>query len=1124
MEMKIIFQMLLFALITNIYAQLPCAFIKNASVENDLPAFSVAIGEEGTVFVGCDDGLRAYSYDGESFELKAQISNGGTARDIAIGSDGTIFVANAWDGLRAYSFNGENLVNTAHVQDDGEAWGVAIGPGGTVFVADTWDGLRAYRYNGSSFVGSGHYNNNYESRDVVVGPDSTVFLANAWGGLHAFSFNGTSFTHTASVATGGDDGEALKIEIGSSGTIFLGNSRDGLRAYTYNGSSFTNTAHIDTGGEAWDIAINSEGTVFLANNFDGLRSFIYDGNSFLNTAHVNVGNNACDLAIDSGGTVFLVSEWEGVFSYTYTGYGGIPFFFVIPNYCFRNNTYDASIRGVNTQFSEGSGISKIWMSKNELDIQATNFQVTSNTSIDAEFDIPSDAPVGLWDISIESSIDTVISQNKYINVALEDNYALQFDGNNGFVRIPSHNSLNMANSSVSLTAWIKSSGSSNGEQVIIEHANYWESTGSYQLTSWESNRIRFSFTNINDDLDYDINFNDGKWHHIVGMLDTDDNKASLYYDGVLVVEKTVYREIGTSIAPTFIGCRGGIDQFFNGEIDEVQIWNKALTLEEIRATMYCHLTGSEDGLNGYWPFNEGTANTVNDLTKNDNNGTVQGATWVGSGAPIGTILIFCYPNYAHQNNNFFPLIQGTNTHFSEGIKNIWLSREGRTIDATRYNSVNNTQTNAKFYIPSEATPGHWGINVETTADSIISMPFGIDVLPPPSVSSQISSTSSWLRSVYALDAETCWSVGNDGSIQKTTNSGITWESQNSGTSDILYSTFFVDGETGWAVGQYGTILSTINGGENWHTQNSGTSDNLQAVYFIAPTTGWAVGRSGTVLKTTNGGTNWVPQNSEITSWLYSICFVDANRGWIVGSNGTIVNTVDGGEIWEQQISSTTNYLSSVCFYDSDTGWAAGSNGTILKTTDGGNNWTSKSSGTTEWLKSIFFIDNQVGWAVGTGGVLVMTLDGGESWSTRKTWTNKTLSSVYYAADHAGWIVGETGTVLSMVMSNLATAIEEKNIMTSYPESFELFQNYPNPFNPTTTINYQLPVSNYIDLSIFNLLGQKVVTLVSKRQRAGFYRVEWNGTDQFGQKVSSGIYVYKLETDTEVQVRKMILIK
>jgi len=1123
--MKVIYLLIIFVVITNSYAQLPQTFIKNTSVHNNNAAYDVAIGSDGTIFVAYEDGLRAYIYDGTLFTNTAHIYNGGEATDLAIGSDGTIFLANMDDGLRAYTYDGDSFINTAHRNNEGGAKGVALGADGTVFLANLWGGLRAYRYTGSSFVNTGHIYTGDDPHDVAVGPDGTVFVANYWDGLRAYSYNGSSFTNTAHIYNGGNsDGRAFKVEVDSNGTIFLGNANDGLRAYTYNGSSFTNTAHINNGGEAWGIAINSDGTVFLANDIDGLRAYIYDGSSFRNTAHIDNGNYARDLAIGSDGTVFLASLWDGVFSYTYTGYGDIPFFFVSPNFCFRNNTYSASIRGINTHFSDDGGVSKIWMSKDPINIQSTNFQVTNNTSMVVEFDIPSDVPVGLWDISIETSIDSVISLNSAVEVVLEGNYALQFDGTNDYVTIPAHDSLNMANSSVSLSAWIKSSESSYDEGVIIEHDNIWDNSGSYQLTSWESNHLKFGFSNINEDIEYTINFTDGKWHHIVGMLDSENNKARLYYDGVLVVEKTVNREIGTSIAPTYIGSRSGEDQFFKGEIDEVRIWKKALTLLEIKTNMYSHLTGTEEGLVGYWPFNEGTASSVNDLTGNNAHGTVHGAKWVGSGAPMGTVIIFCHPNYGFQNHNFFTLIQGTNTHFSSGIKDIWLSNEDRTIAASRYNFNSNTKINAKFYIPPDATQDQWAINVETTVDSVITMPFGIDVLPPPSVTSQKSSTSSWLRSVYALNAETCWSVGNDGSIQKTTDNGINWEPQDSGISDVLYSTFFVDGETGWAVGQYGTILSTTNGGEDWNTQNSGTSNNLQAVYFIEPSTGWAVGRSGTILKTTDGGTNWVPQNSELSSWLYSICFMNATNGWAVGSNGTILNTTDGGEIWEGQISSTSNYLSSVYFYDSDTGWVAGSNGTILKTTDGGNNWTSKSSGTVEWLKSIYFRDKQTGWAVGTDGVLIMTLDGGESWSTRKTWTNKTLNSVIFADDIYGWVVGETGTVLNLAMNNLATPIEEENIVSSLPNGFKLFQNYPNPFNPRTIINYELPITNELELNIYNLLGQRIVTLVSGRQNAGSYQIEWNGTDQFGQKVSSGIYLYKLETDTDVQVRKMVLIK
>jgi len=86
--------------------------------------------------------------------------------------------------------------------------------------------------------------------------------------------------------------------------------------------------------------------------------------------------------------------------------------------------------------------------------------------------------------------------------------------------------------------------------------------------------------------------------------------------------------------------------------------------------------------------------------------------------------------------------------------------------------------------------------------------------------------------------------------------------------------------------------------------------------------------------------------------------------------------------------------------------------------------------------------------------------------------------------------------------------------------YQLMQNYPNPFNPVTTINYQLPQVSKVDLSIYNLLGQKVYTLLNKKQPIGNYTMEWDASS-----FSSGIYFYRLETDKGfVQSRKLILLK
>ena len=89
-----------------------------------------------------------------------------------------------------------------------------------------------------------------------------------------------------------------------------------------------------------------------------------------------------------------------------------------------------------------------------------------------------------------------------------------------------------------------------------------------------------------------------------------------------------------------------------------------------------------------------------------------------------------------------------------------------------------------------------------------------------------------------------------------------------------------------------------------------------------------------------------------------------------------------------------------------------------------------------------------------------------------------------------------------------------------PNSFTLYQNYPNPFNPVTIINYQLSMTNDVKLTIYNLLGQKVATLVSEKQKAGHHHVEWDASG-----FASGVYYYRLSTDAGfVQAKKLVLLK
>jgi hypothetical protein len=104
------------------------------------------------------------------------------------------------------------------------------------------------------------------------------------------------------------------------------------------------------------------------------------------------------------------------------------------------------------------------------------------------------------------------------------------------------------------------------------------------------------------------------------------------------------------------------------------------------------------------------------------------------------------------------------------------------------------------------------------------------------------------------------------------------------------------------------------------------------------------------------------------------------------------------------------------------------------------------------------------------------------------------------------------------------------IGANVPRQFELFQNYPNPFNPKTTIQFKVAAASGdgsslpVKLEVFNILGQSVKTLLDERRTPGSYRVEWDGTDVSGNRVSSGIYLYRLSSEKFSVTKKMLLLK
>ncbi len=123
-----------------------------------------------------------------------------------------------------------------------------------------------------------------------------------------------------------------------------------------------------------------------------------------------------------------------------------------------------------------------------------------------------------------------------------------------------------------------------------------------------------------------------------------------------------------------------------------------------------------------------------------------------------------------------------------------------------------------------------------------------------------------------------------------------------------------------------------------------------------------------------------------------------------------------------------------------------------------------------------------------------------------------------------------GSDLTELEENAERAAKQYKLVLSteqgegLPESFQLQQNYPNPFNPSTTIAFELMSESEVTLEVYNMLGQKVSTLITGHLSAGEHRIEWDGTNSGGDRVATGVYFYRLSNSEFSQSRKMVLLK
>lgn len=318
-----------------------------------------------------------------------------------------------------------------------------------------------------------------------------------------------------------------------------------------------------------------------------------------------------------------------------------------------------------------------------------------------------------------------------------------------------------------------------------------------------------------------------------------------------------------------------------------------------------------------------------------------------------------------------------------------------SFNGTQSTVTVSTGTSITTTVPIGATSGT--VSVVVNNQTANGPNFSVEI-PSTSVFSNIvtSGVAVKLGKVQFVDANLVYAAGDDGTILKSTDAGVTWTdlTTNTGEPGDFEHLFFIDASTGWAVGDNGVVTKTTDGGTNWASQtaSTGTTETLRSIFFLDNNNGYVGGSGGVLIHTNDGGTTWTPQTTGLETAgdrIYDIYFKDSDSGLAVAGGGNIISTSDGGATWAVQsdVNGMQESWKRVRFADVNNGWVVGSAGLIYKTTDGGATWMAQTSPTTEAdFNDMIMIDSQNLIVVGDHNdarditsIVVKTNDGGITW-------------------------------------------------------------------------------------------------------------------------------------------------
>ncbi|HMU41935.1 MAG TPA: T9SS type A sorting domain-containing protein [Ignavibacteriaceae bacterium] len=362
-------------------------------------------------------------------------------------------------------------------------------------------------------------------------------------------------------------------------------------------------------------------------------------------------------------------------------------------------------------------------------------------------------------------------------------------------------------------------------------------------------------------------------------------------------------------------------------------------------------------------------------------------------------------------------------------------------------------------------------------------------------------------------------AGTLNGVWHSVNDGLSWEHTTLDSSTVG-SIVHIGTNVFAGTSEYGIYRSSDNG-INWtHLFDENISSlafNENSIFAGSIYTG--------VYRSNDNGNTWNPVNSGLeNNWINCLAVRGANVYAGTEWNGTLSGmgvyySINNGINWSL-LTLPDRCIKSIAVHDESIFVSTQHFGVfdaLYRSTDNGVNWAELINGLPDGtINDIEIIDTNIFVATEYYGVF-LSKDNGGSWTQiNEGMGNQTIASLAISPDYiyAGTLGSSTWR---RPLSEIITSVEAQE--TDLPSNFNLAQNYPNPFNPSTKIRYSVPISEFVTLKVYDVLGNEVAALVNEEKPAGTYEVNFNAS-----QLSSGIYFYKLQAGSFVETKKMILLR